>query len=447
MSQKNYWLKNGIVNIFQNLSGVLFGVLSFSMLVRVLNKESYGLWAIFLGITAIVEMAKNGLTQEATIKYLSSANRVDKRKIVTASFFINISISVFIVILTFCFGFLIEDLWHSKELVHMLYLYTIVFIVSGVLSQLNYFEQASLRFKGVFYAAFTRQFLFFLYIAICYLFHFPVSLISLAIVQIINVIIATLLAYYHTKKIFRFTRQIDWSWVKKLFNFGKYSFGVSLSFVLSGSIDQMMLGSMVSKAATGTYNVALRITNIADVPINSMATILFPQASLRIETDGPSAIKYLYEKSVGVILGILTPALFFVYIFSDLIIFLLAGETYKDAAPLLHITLLTCIFAPYGRQVGTILASSGKTRINFYLILINTIVLIILNYFFIKIWGILGVAYATLLASIISFTVGQVILNKLYNVNFLNPWKYAVAFYPEFYNKYIKGKLKARSNH
>ncbi|ULT46448.1 hypothetical protein KRR40_32065 [Niabella defluvii] len=71
------------------MSGVLFGFVNFFILVRILSKEDYGLWIIFMSFTGIVEFAKNGLTQEASIKYLAAADEENRKKIITASFTIN----------------------------------------------------------------------------------------------------------------------------------------------------------------------------------------------------------------------------------------------------------------------------------------------------------------------------------------------------------------------
>lgn len=440
MSTKNYWIKNGLLSLLQNFSGVLFGFLSFFLLVRVLSKEDYGLWGIFLGIINIVELSKNGFTQEATIKYLSSANRADRRKITTASFVISIGITLFLSVLILIFSPYLAKIWHSTELVPMLYVSIIMFFVGGILAQINYAEQANLSFRGNVYSALSRQLILFLYIGICFLLKYPITLVSLAIVQVITVIIATFIAYFMSRKYLRFTYRIDRAWIKKIFNFGKYTFGVGLTSVLSGTIDQMMLGSMLSKSASGSFGVAVRITNLADIPVSAMASVAFPQSSLRIEKEGPQVIKYLYEKSVGVILAILVPAIIFIYLFADFIIFIIAGDKYDDAIPLLRVILLTCVFFPYGRQTGTMLTASGKTKINFYLMLINTCLLIVLNYFFIKQFGMIGAAYATLIAAVIAFSLGQIVLKKHFNINFINPWKYAVKFYPELYRTYFKKK-------
>ena len=438
MSGKNYWLKNGFLTVTQNATGVLLGFLSFYMLLRVLSKDDYGLWAIFLSITGIIEMAKNGFTQEATIKYLTSANKADRMRITTASFVLSSLITgIILLILIFAIPYF-GKIWHSAELVRMLYLYLIVFVVTIFLGQFNYIEQARLQFNGVFFSVLSRQFFFFLYIFVAYMADWKITLTSLAIVQIINVFIATLLAYYFTRKYIKFTLKVDRNWIKKIFGFGKYTFGVSLTAVITGSIDQMMLGSMLSKAATGSFNVAVRVTGLTSIPATAMATVVFPQSASRIETEGIASAKYLYEKSVGVILSILVPVVIVLFILSDFVILFVGGDKFSDSAPLLKITVLSCILAPYATQTGPILAAAGKTKINFYIMLFNIALVVGLNLIFIKNYGAMGAAYAALLSAICSFLITQVILRKLFNVNWFNPWKYAIHFYPEFYQKYIR---------
>lgn len=441
MSLKSYWIKNGILNVVQNMSGVLFGFVNFFILVRILSKEDYGLWIIFMSFTGIVEFAKNGLTQEASIKYLAAADEENRKKIITASFTINTIFSIIAIILTFIFAPSLGRLWHSEQIVPLLNLYVIVFFISSILNQLNCIEQARLQFRGVFFATVARQFFFFLFIIICFLSKIQITLLSLTIGLIAVTVIATGVAFLFTRTAIQYSKKIDFAWVKKIINFGKYSFGVSLSSVLSSSIDQMMLGSMLSTSASGSFNVAVRVTNLADIPVNSMANIVFPQSSLRVEKEGPGALKYLYEKSIGVILSILTPAILFVYLLSDYIIIFIAGESYEDTIPLLHVTLLICFFSPYSRQAGTILAAAGKTRINFYIILTSTTILIVSNYFLIKEFGVMGAAYASLACAAVVFVITQIILKRLFGINALAPWKYALLFYPEFYHKYLKKGL------
>ncbi|WP_346239100.1 flippase [Niabella insulamsoli] len=440
MSQKNYWLKNAIITVFQNSSNLILGFLNFYMLIRLLTPNDYGTWIIFVSIITIVELSKNGLTQEATIKYLSGANRADKKKITTATFVINVSISILLTILFLLLSPLAGQLWNSDVLPLMLNLYTATFIISGLQSEINCIEQANLQFKGTSLAPMVKQLLPFAYISYHYFFDLPADLTYLTVATILGVVAATIVSLLFTYKYISFTKFVDFAWIKKIFNFGKYSFAVWVSTMLAGSIDQMMLGSMLSKAASGVFNVTMRITNLTDIPINAMSTIVFPQSSKRHEADGDASVKYLYERSVGVILAVLMPCSLALFILADFVMLVVAGETYQDSVPLLRIILINSIFAPYVRQSGIVLAASGRARINFYLVTLSGVLVFLSNLVFIRYWGILGAAYASVFVNVVAFLITRSILKKFFNINVLNPWIYAVAFYPEFIKKFLKRK-------
>lgn len=439
MSSK-YWLKNGLINISQNVLTVIFGFSSFYMLIRTLSKEDYGTWILFLSVVSIIEMARNGLTQEAEVKFLSSADEINKKKINTATFLMNLMSTVIIITILLIIGPWLSASWHSPVINTMLHLYIVVFFFSGILNQLNCIEQANLNFTGIFYSNIARQGIFLAYVSICFFTQTQTNVLLLTYAQIVSISVAILIAIVYTHKKIKISRKVDWFWLKKIFHFGKYTFGVSLSSILAGSIDQMMLGSLLSKTASGSYNVAVRITNLTDIPTSAIATTLYPKSAIKISKEGEQSIKYLYEKSVGVILALLLPIVIFIYICAEPVIHVIAGNRYEDSIPLLKITLLTCLLAPYGRQCGSILTSAGKTKFNFFLVIITTILVIIFNFLFIKNFGVVGAAYGTLLATVISFAIAQFYLRKYYKINPLNPWIYAYKFYPDFYQTYIRRK-------
>ena len=440
----HYWLKSGILNVLQNMSGVLFGFGSFYILVRLLNKHDYGAWTLFMSTITILEITRNGLVQNALVKFYSAAGKEDRSKILSASATITSILTALCIIATFCFAGFLANLWKSPELVSMFYLYTIVFLLLGILMQFNCIEQANFKFKGIVVTATMRQAIFFGYILICWIIGWQTKLVYLVYVQIFSVLISTLVGYAYAKPYLVMSFKIHRDWIKKLFDYGKYAFGTSISAILSGTIDQMMLGALLSPAASGAFNIAVRITNLIDIPTSAMANIVFPQSAKRIETEGTEAVKYLYEKSVGAILAILIPGLIILYPFTDLVIHFIAGAKYNDSIPLLRITLLYCLLIPYGRQFGTILDSIGRTRTTFFIVLFTATINIALNYFFIRNMGVIGAAYATLCSNIIGFAIGQYILHKALGVNVLHTFIYAYMFYPEMYRKYIR---KANTSH
>lgn len=440
----HYWIKSGFINLLQNLSGVFFGFGSFYFLVRVLTKYDFGVWTLFMSTITILEAVRSGLIQNALVKYISSSEKEEHPNIISASFTITAMITIFCIILTFIFGHYLSVLWKSPELELLLYLYTIIYLFSGVQAQFNCIEQANLRFDGIFVTNLIRQGLFFGYVCFSFFFVNKITLIHLLWVQIVSVFISTIVSYQYVKRDLKIAFNYNKEWISKLFSYGKYAFGTSISSLLSGTIDQMMLGALLSPAASGAFNIAVRITNLIDIPGNAIATIVFPQSSKRVENEGNDAIKYLYEKSVGTTLALVLPGVIFLFLFSNIVIHFIAGEKYDDAIPLLRVTLLYCLLIPYGRQFGTILDSVGRTRTTFLVVLTTATLNLTLNYFFIQSLGVIGAAYATLCSNVVGFIIAQTILKRIVNVSVWNTFIYAFRFYPEFFAKYIQPVYRSK---
>ncbi len=433
-----YWIRAGFFSLLQSLSGVFFSIGSFYILLRILGPKDYGVWVLFMVTATIIETVRGGMLQNALIKFLASEEKNEHHKITAASFTLSGILSLICIILILTFGNVLATIWKTQYLQKMFNTYCITLIISGILSQFNCILQANLKFKSIFLSSFTMQLGFFTYVAVCYTLNINISLINLVYVQIGTNLTSTLISYILVRPYLSISFKIYADWIKKLFNYGKYAFGTSISAILSVTVDQMMLGAILSPVQAGAYNVAVRITNLLDIPTNAVAVIVFPQSAKRIVTEGKEGIKYLYEKSVGTLIALLIPGILFLYLFSDFVVTLIAGNNYKDTIPLLHITLLYCLFTPYGRQFGNILDSIGKTRITFFVVLIVTSINIGLNYIFISRMGVLGAAYATLVAHIIGLIIGQTILRKELNVSIRNTFVYALQFYPEFFRKYLK---------
>jgi O-antigen/teichoic acid export membrane protein len=392
-----------------------------------------------MSTATILSVFRDGLLRSATIKFLASTNdKEEKRKIISSSFLLAILITLIVLCLLLFLSDVLASIFNTAELSYMLKIYALVFISNGLLMLFNFVEQANLKFKGVFLTNLITQGVFFAYILYCFFFHKSIGLTTLVMVQFVCSVLANILSYSLVKQYLYLSFSIFRNHLKSIFNYGKYAFGTSLSAILFNTVDQMMLGSMINPASAAVYNIAVRILNLIEIPTGAVATIVFPQSSKRVETEGLAAVKYLYEKSVGTILAILLPPLILIYCFSDLVIFLLAGEQYADSANLLRITLLIAIFMPFGRQFGVILDSIGKTETTFYTVLISTVLNLSLNYFLIREIGVKGAAYATLIAMFLSFIWAQVLLRKILKVNLLRCFYYAYKFYPDFYQQFIK---------
>jgi lipopolysaccharide exporter len=441
VANRHYWLKSGSYNLVLNIQGLLFGFGGFYLLVRLLDKHSFGIWALFVTITTVFEVARNGLIQNALIRFLSS-HTDEHPKILTASFFLSGALMLACIIINMSIAGYLASLWHYPGLVPMFYAYNLVYVLQGILSQFQWIEQANLSFRGILVTGIIRQGGFFAYILFCFVLHTSLSLMSLIYVQAIAAFVSMVIEYFFIKQYLFFSSKVYMDWVKKLFNYGKYVFGSSMGNIIISTVNQMMLGTLLSPDAAGAFNVAVKITNLTDIPTNAIGVIVFPQNAQRFSKQGNEASKYMYEKSVGTILALLVPSLAFLFIFPGFVVHLVAGGKYAETIPIIQVTVLYCLFTPFSKMFGIILDTIGKPKVNFVITILFTITELVLNYIMIKRYGIIGSAYATLIACIFFFTVMQIILRRELRVNFFNTFIYAKRFYPEFFHEYIKPFLK-----
>ena len=269
---KNYWFKSAFYTIGERLLSLLFGFGSIYLLLRNLSKEDFGIWALFLTVTSLIEVARTGFIQSALIKFLSVAKDDEYAEMITASSILNIILSLCSVYFLLLTASSFSLIWHIPDLENMLYIYAITTIVLIPFSQCNSIQQANLDFNGVFWSNLSRQAVLFFFIAGLFLLNYKINIIHLAVYQLIAAFIGSLVAFILTKKYIKWSKKINWKNIEKLFEYGKYVFATNVSVVLYKNIDRIMLGTL-SVSAVAIYDLAIRINNLMEVPIAAMASV------------------------------------------------------------------------------------------------------------------------------------------------------------------------------
>lgn len=431
---KNYWFKSGFYSLLNQLTQMVFNLGSVIILWRVLDKESCSVWVIYMTITAFIEVGRTGLLQNGLMTFLNQTPQYEHSKINKASLFLNLSLSVLVVILLLLSSGWLGVFYKSSELTSLLSIYAMTTFVLSALYQFNFIQQANMDFKGLFWSSFVKNGSLFFYILYLKLSDGAFSLTNLAFVQLLAAIPAAFVAYRFAKKYFSLKAALDWAWVKKLLSYGKYTFGTNLSTMAYKNVDKMMLGKLLL-GTLSTYDLSIKINNLAEVPTTTLAAILFPQSARRTNTEGEAGAKYLYEKSVGVLMALIVPVVVFILLFADVIVWIIGSEKYASSAPILRLTIFYGIFMAFATQFGTILDSVGKPRLNFYITTLGAIVNLTCNYVFITWFGLYGAAYGSLVAMTAMFVIMQITLYRLFDVQILNTFHYMLAFYKDILQK------------
>ena len=433
--RSSFWLHSIFYTFLQRFSLFFFGAVSYMVLVRALLKEENAVWSLYLVILMIFETVKQGLLRNPTIKFLSMQEYTAKKQEVQFSaLLVNIGFSLLTIILLLSFGSAIGILLKSPELVPLLWWSVILIILLIPFSHCEVMLQANYKFSAIFWAYFIRQGLLFGGILVLYFFfrqHF--TLLNLMMLQIIALAIGTAVMFSNAVpflvKRFHYNKFI----LLKMLHFGKYIFGTNLFSNLARSFDHFATASMLDSAEgkryVANYNIVSRINTMLDVPSLAAADVLFPKSVETLETDGLGKVKYYFERMIATMMALIIPATIFVFLLPKLVIFILAGTKYYEAIPILQMTILFSITRPLGYLFGSTLDSIGKPRVNFYIVLLYMLICLCMNYFFLRQFGGIGAAYATMVNAIIGMILMIAVLKKYIHLEVKNIYKYLLNVY------------------
>jgi len=407
-----------------------------------------GIWALFLAVTSIFEATKSGLLKNAHIKFVSgSDDKKEQVSIASSSFVINSAISFIFIVILLLFSSTVSTLLHSgKDLAMMLRWFIPGLIFMVFFSHLEAIQQSFLDFKGVFAGYLVRQLSFFIAILLHFLLKIPLSLRSLTIYYCISIALGSIVLYFFSRKYIHHQFKITKAGIKKILGFGSYIFGANIMANLFSNLDQLMTGTFRSSTAVAYYNAASRINGFVDIPSYAAAEILFPKSSRAAVEEGHGKVRYLYERMVGILISVTTPAALFMILFPSFVITIVAGARYQAAAPILQLYMLTGLIRPIQNQAANILNSIGKPGLCF---LINAVSLggnLIINYICISNMGFYGAAIGTLITCILGSIAWYIIMKKQIGINLGNIFKYMIGFYKSVYYFLTGALLKSKKN-
>jgi lipopolysaccharide exporter len=442
----SYWIRSAFYTFLQRFSLTFFGLINFMVLIRTLSKSQMGAWALFLIVTSIFESTKSALIKNAHIRYVSSVDiNKEKTTIASASLLINGMISLlFILFILFFSGWLSVWLNTGTELAIMLRWFIPGLISMVFFSHLEAIQQSHLDFKGVFAGHFIRQIIFFLIILGHFVLRLSFSLGDLALYQGISIGVGTLVLYLYSRKYMLHRFDPTLAWIKRILGYGGYIFGSGIISNIFANVDQIMTAKFLSSSAVASYNAASRINLLVDIPSYSASEILFPKASRASVEEGPAKVKYLYERMVAILMSFTTPAAIIVIIFPKLIISVIAGPAYFDAALILQLYMITGILRPMQNQAANLLNSIGKPHLCFVMNAVSLCANLIINYICLRSFGFYGAAIGTLITLTLVSLAWYFIMKQQIGFELLNVIKYMKDFYKSLYthSKKILSKVK-----
>ena len=428
--------------MLNRVSVTAFGLLNFFFLIRVLDQNNFGIWVVFLSVTALSESIRNAFIYNPLLRYLNSADEKDRDDIISASLVLNLIAATVISLIFVAVALTINYMMDAPPLRNMLLISIIAIYGFTWFAHFSFLQQANFRFAGTFFSTFLQKFTLFAYILYVFIFDVETSLYQLAFVYSLGYVLSSTSAYIFARNERAFNKDFNRVWLSRLFHYGKYTLGTNVSAMLNKSTKEWFLAGMIGNAAVAIFSPAVRVANLFQIPLDAIASVFYPEMINRVKNEGYQAAKYLYEKSVAMILVVIVPAVLLVFFLAKPIVLFIAGPDYPASIPVLQIMAFYGIFEPFQRQFGVTLNAIGKAHINFYFIIFSSVIGIIITYVSIRYYGIIGAAYGTLITYSLAAVVIQYILHKQIGVNTLNIFKFSGQAIKQGYSMVIKSTAK-----
>src|SRR5687768_9207486 len=153
----SYWLRSGSYTFFNRVFITLFGFVNFYILIRVLSKEDFGAWVLFISVASLMELIKHGFVRNPLIRFLAMSARAESSSIQTASLILNVIVGLLEVGVLFLCAVYLSEFWDLPQLRTLFMIYMISTALFVPINHFDVIQQARMQFKGTFASNFVRH--------------------------------------------------------------------------------------------------------------------------------------------------------------------------------------------------------------------------------------------------------------------------------------------------
>jgi len=174
-------------------------------------------------------------------------------------------------------------------------------------------------------------------------------------------------------------------------------FVMTLSQVIFHNADITMLGIMKSDYEVGLYSTAHKITGMVSTVVSSVGIVVMPRLSYYFSHEDYSNANTLLRKLLGLNIGLGLPCFTGIIMLANDITWLVGGNAFMDAAPVMRILIFAFLFSLIGGSFlgNAILIATKKEKYYMVVCCITAVINVIINALLIPSMGASGAAIAT----------------------------------------------------
>ncbi|MCU0082028.1 flippase [Streptococcus danieliae] len=404
------------MNIILKISGIIFPLITFPYVSRVLLSEANGKIAFAASVVSYFSLlASLGIPSYGIRKCAEVRDDEEQlSKVVTELLILN-SICTVVSYLVFIVLILTVPQFSNEFLLFSISSLTILFNMLGV----EWFYQAIEQYQYI-----TVRNITFKIISILLMFllvHNPSDYIVYAGINVLASVGSNLL------NALRLPNYVKFGIANQKYNLSIHLLPILTLFLYNAttiiftSLDQVMLGFMKGNVEVGYYATSIKVQNILVSFITALGAVMLPKISYSLKNEGMEHFDRMIRKSFEFILVSAIPICFLILLLAKEIILILAGEDYLPAVPILQFLAPSLIFIGLSSVTAwQLLIPLGKQRYTVIGALAGMIVNLCINFLAIPVYGGVGAAFASSLAEcavlLVHFRVLKEIINRTFEM-------------------------------
>ncbi len=176
-------------------------------------------------------------------------------------------------------------------------------------------------------------------------------------------------------------------------------FAMSVAVVIYTNLDIVMLGILKDSKEVGYYDIAVKIKVILVNIVTALGAVVLPRVSYYIEKKRWEDFYNIISKAFELVAVISIPLMVYFIVMAKSSILVLAGNEYLSAVPAMKLVMPTLVLIGFSNLLGIqILIPMGKEMVVVRSEVIGAVINIIMNLLMIPQLGALGAAIGTLMA-------------------------------------------------
>jgi O-antigen/teichoic acid export membrane protein len=193
-------------------------------------------------------------------------------------------------------------------------------------------------------------------------------------------------------------------------------------------VDFVILSKLRTFTEVGFYTVAYKILEVLIMLPYAFLFALFPLMS-RLHKESKEELKEVVEKAIKYLFAAIALMISIVFVFPDKIITLIFSDEYIQSIPVLKVLIIMLFFISLDMLLGGLLIASNRQKLELKVQVFGLVVYAGLLFLLIPFYGILGAAYATVIAMAIQASFRIICVDRfVQKIKILsNVWKPVVA--------------------